>query len=267
MNGDAPDWQSTARTFLSFRSAGGAGALRDARGVSGRVSTLWASFARSKRRIRIYVPPKVESNPPVLVLFDGQNALDDHGSFAGGWRAHEAIAKLPSTIRRPVLVAIDHGHDRRIHELWRGLDETLDLVRHVALPEAEREVGLRFDPHARVIGGASMGGLASLAAVARHPDWFASALAMSPSTWIAPAAIRHELAHARVDHARFYVDVGLRESTRMVRESQLTARLLARRLGESRVMWRPDQRGLHREKDWRRRLPKALRFLFRRSAP
>jgi hypothetical protein len=29
------------------------------------------------------------------------------------------------------------------------------------------------------------------------------------------------------------------------------------------LMWRPDAKGTHSERHWRRRLPKALRFLFR----
>ena len=50
----------------------------------------------------------------------------------------------------------------------------------------------------------------------------------------------------------------------MVHEAQQVASILEERLDASRLMWRPDRRGKHREPDWKRRLPKALRFLLRR---
>jgi predicted alpha/beta superfamily hydrolase len=225
--------------------------------------TFHLPFGGHPRRVRVVVPHELEPQPPALVLFDGQNVLDDHGSFAGGWHAHTAIERLPSTIRKPVLVAIDHGGVARMRELWQDLDDLLAVVIERALPEAERRVGRGFDPSARVIGGASLGGLASLAAVARHPDVFAGAMAMSPSAWFAPKAILTELARSR-RHARFYVDVGRLESEAMVRGAENVARLLASRVEPSRLLFRPDRRGRHRERDWKRRLPKALRFLFRR---
>ena len=231
-----------------------------------RSHSLTLPFERRPRRVRIHVPHGVDASPPVLVLFDGQNTLDDEGSFAGGWHAHLANERLPKTIRRPVLVAIDHGGIHRIRELWKDLDAFLALVVHRALPLAEERVGRPFDASARVIGGSSLGGLASLAALARHPGVFAGAMAMSPSAWFAHERIVSELSRARLDAPmRVYVDVGLRESDAMVRSAAHVAGLLARRLDASHLMWRPDRRGKHRERDWKRRLPKALRFLFRRS--
>ncbi len=210
------------------------------------------------------MPLGVEAAPPVLVLFDGQNVLADRGSHAGGWHAHSAIEALPGTIRRPVLVAIDHGGVERTRELWQDLDSLLRFVTAHVLPEVEDRLRLRFDPRARVIGGSSLGGLASLAALARHPEVFSGAMAMSPSAWFAPEIVP-ELHRARLPGAaRVYVDVGHRESDAMVRGAAHVPKVLATRLDPSRLMWRPDRRGKHREGDWRRRLPKALRFLFRR---
>jgi predicted alpha/beta superfamily hydrolase len=134
-----------------------------------------------------------------------------------------------------------------------------------ALPAAEHEARVGFDPGAAVIGGASMGGLASLAAIARHPRVFRGAMAMSPSVWTVPDAIARELQRAKLPHgARVYVDVGLRESEKMVREATRAAAIVAARLPPEQRMWRPDRRGKHHEAAWKRRLPKALRFLLRR---
>lgn len=46
--------------------------------------------------------------------------------------------------------------------------------------------------------------------------------------------------------------------------AHLAALLAARGLSPAarQLLWRPDQRGSHNERAWRRRLPKALRFLY-----
>src|SRR5438128_1044656 len=73
------------------------------------------------RRVRVHVPtrgPTVRGQRPALFLFDGQNVLDDAGSFSGGWYAHRAVDRLAVSGRRaPVVVAIDHGGEARIDEL------------------------------------------------------------------------------------------------------------------------------------------------------
>lgn len=229
------------------------------------VTSFVLSYAGGHRRVRVAIPREVDSSPALLLLFDGQNVLGDEGSHAGGWHAHEAITKLPSTVRHPVIVAVDHGYARRIDELWHHVDPFLRFVVHDVLPAAEHHARLRFDPSARVIGGSSLGGLASLLALARHPHVFRGAIAMSPSMWVAPRTFLHELRHAHyATGTRAYVDVGYRESPAMIRCARAVPQVLAAKLPAAQLLWRPDRRGRHREKDWRRRLPKALRFAFHR---
>lgn len=231
-----------------------------------KLTTFELPFARHHRRVRVHVPRGVEDVPPLLLLFDGQNVFDDAGSYAGGLHAHTLVAQLPKTVRRPIVVGVDHGNERRMHELWAGLDELLDFIVRRVIPAASHAAGHAFDPSFRAIGGASLGGLASLAAIARRPAEFQLAIAMSPSVWFARTPMLHELAHARFHpNVRAYVDVGRRESPKMNEGAEAAAALLARRLGPDRTMWRPDARGQHREIDWRRRLPKALRFALRRE--
>ena len=229
------------------------------------VSSFVLSYGGAPRRVRVAIPRDVEAAPSLLLLFDGQNVLGDEGSHAGGWHAHQAIPRLPKTVRRPVIVAVDHGYARRIDELWHHVDPFLRFVTHEVLPAAEHHARRRFDPEARVIGGSSLGGLASQLALARHPRIFRGAIAMSPSMWVSPRAFLHELRHAHyVPGTRAYVDVGYRESPAMIRCARAVPDVLAARLPPAQILWRPDRRGRHREKDWRRRLPKALRFAFHR---
>lgn len=224
------------------------------------------------RQIRVYVPRRARpTSRPTLVLFDGQNVFDDAPSFAGGWHVHAAVERLARNAAPPVVVAVDHGGEHRIHELSpfavNGAEGRAEiLVRWMAdvlLAELRSPLGLDRDPRRVVIGGSSMGGLASLFAHASRPDVFGGALAMSPSLWVARRAIVSWLSDRQLaPWSRVYLDAGRREANgALVREAGALADVLRRRHGEH-VLFRDDPRGLHREACWRRRLPGALRFFY-----
>lgn len=229
------------------------------------------------RRVRVYVPAGHEPGPrPALFLFDGQNVFDDEPSFAGGWRAHEAVDRMPPrrTIA-PIVIGIDHGADKRISELsaWSEgritgeADRFLDGVVGSIVPWAQRELGLQKGAVSAVIGGSSMGGLAALYAHYRHPEVFGGAICMSPSFWIAQRAIfRYVEERPTPPISRVYLDCGAKEARgRMLPlVAKMADHLKARGYPEGQLRWRPDARGQHSESHWRRRLPLALRFMFRR---
>lgn len=199
-----------------------------------------------------------------LYLLDGQNVFDDHGSFAGGWHAHATLERLRGPGTWPtVLVALPNAGLMRLQEYGSRVDTLLETLLGELVPRVEARLG---GGGPRIIGGASMGGLASLYAWFHHPHAFDGALVMSPSLWYNHrATMRHIL---RGDwplpgRGRLYVDAGARERGHMFSDAEQLSAALAARAPE-RVMWRPDRRGAHHERHWRRRLPKALRFLLRR---
>ncbi len=217
------------------------------------------------RPVMAYVPARLDIRAPhpTLYLLDGQNVFGDHGSYAGGWHAHDAADRLPRrSFLPPVIVAIGHGGVLRNRELGVQAPSFVEQVARVLVPEVEARLG---GGGPRVIGGASLGGLASLVALIRHPEVFEGALAMSPSLWFGRRAVLRRLergAWTLPPGARLYLDAGRRERGSMFADAEGLARLLAARGLGSRLMWRPDAKGAHHEKHWRRRLPKALRFLF-----
>jgi predicted alpha/beta superfamily hydrolase len=214
------------------------------------------------RPVRAFVPPGPPRRRPLLLLFDGQNVFGDEGSHAGGWYAHEAVLGLGErTFERPIVVGIDNGGMRRMDELGTHADRFLAGIAEDLVPRLRA----RFDVSSLVIGGASLGGLAALQAWLTLP-MFDSALVMSPSLWYGRRALLRNVEHVPLRRTgRLYVDAGARERGRMFADAELLcARLAGRGLGEDRLLWRPDRRGAHHERHWRRRLPKALRFLFRR---
>jgi enterochelin esterase-like enzyme len=224
------------------------------------------------RPVRAYLPSTVHRGTPhsLLILLDGQNVFGDHGSFAGGWHAHDAVDHLvAATLEAPIVVAVDNGGAHRLCELGRDVRLFGEALAHDLLPRLAATFALR-GREGRVVGGASLGGLAALYAAFDHPEAFGAALAMSPSLWFGRRCLPRRLAHAEVTvpaGVRVYLDAGARERGRMFADAADLAAWLGRHgVPPERLLWRPDQRGAHHEKHWRRRLPKALRFLFRREA-
>ncbi len=230
------------------------------------------------RRVRAYVPHghRHDCPRPSLWLFDGQNVFGDEGSFAGGWHAHEALDRFAALKKplAPVIVAIDHGSERRIDELTPFSDGTkggkadafLAWMIGTLMPVVGHSVALRTGPESTFIGGSSLGGLAAFYAHFRHPEVFGGALAMSPSFWFGRRQLFDFVnAHPTPWTSRIYIDAGAREARGMMLQhaKQMSEVLAARGWGAEKLMWRPDQKGTHSERHWRRRLPKALRFLFR----
>ncbi len=232
------------------------------------------------RRARAYVPPPTSSGAwrPALVLFDGQNVFDDEGSFAGGWHAHRAIDRLVAgKPLAPVVIGVAHGNEDRIDELgpWRDgnkggkMDALLALVIDQILPAASTQLKLAYGPGVHTIGGSSMGGLAALYAHFTRPDVFGGVLAMSPSVWFARRRIIDFIEKAPIPSTRsaVYIDAGALEVRGVLLATchVVTEHLRARgwgATGSRRVMLRPDAKCTHSEIHWRRRLPKALRFLY-----
>ncbi len=231
------------------------------------------------RPLTLYRPSADDGRTPRPVLFalDGQNAFGDEGTFAGGWHLHEAIDGLsPRRYVAPFVVAIPHGGDSRQDELtpWpmggRGgrADAFLDWLTSSLIPHLEQRLPLVPGPVGTAIAGASWGGLAALYAHLRHPERFGGAIALSPSCWVGNFAIFDYLASRPTPWvSRIYMDCGAREAGgRMLPAAAALAERFAQR-GYSRqqLWWRPDPKGEHNEAAWRRRLPRALRFFYRRG--
>ena len=219
------------------------------------------------RPVRAYLPPSYDPSvaSPLLLMFDGQNAFGDEGSFAGGWHAHEAVNRLAvsQTSIAPIVVALENGGRARTHEMG---SEVRGFVSEVATTLVSRlEAIFNLQPASgRAILGASLGGLAALLAHFEHPEAFGTAIAMSPSLWFARRRYMEMLAQVDIpSRSRVYIDAGMRENGRMFLDAHDLGRNLIGR-GHPNVMWRPDSKGTHHERHWRRRLPKSLRFAFPR---
>jgi len=229
------------------------------------------------RFIRIYLPRDYtpERSSLALYMFDGQNVFDDAPSFSVGWHLHKAVERLARAGRPvPVAIGIDHGGPARNRELSPfqlgddsgQADLLLDWVTGSLMPALSDELNLQPGPLGAVVGGSSMGGLCALWSHFHYPHAFGGALVMSPAFWVANQAIFADVADQPTpEPSRIYLDAGAREDRgRLLAVVSAMAALLAGRgYDDDRLMWRPDAKGAHNEASWRRRLPKALRFLYR----
>jgi predicted alpha/beta superfamily hydrolase len=229
------------------------------------------------RTVTAYIPSDHvrDESRGALYLFDGQNVFGDQHSFAGGWFAHDAIDSIGRRGRNiPILVGIDHGGESRLDELspWSmrmgggKLDLLLDWVTSQLVPQLQKEFGLKKGPVGSVVGGSSLGGLAALYAHFRDAETFGGALCLSPSLWLANQEIFKFVRNHKNPHiSRIYLDCGGQEAGgRMLTIAERMAHELERRgYTSAQLLWRPDVNAGHSERAWRRRLPKAFRFMFK----
>lgn len=230
------------------------------------------------RVVRAYLPPGLRKNQrrPVLYMFDGQNVFGDEGSFAGGWHAHEVVRDLDAKRHHvPLVVAVEHGGERRMDELtpWRmgnagGMaDRFLDWMVGTVVPLVRQELPALEGPVGACVAGSSLGGLCALYAHFRHPDVFGGAIAMSPSLFVGRGKIFSYVSErGRPLISRVYLDVGGREAGGRLSNSvkRMADQLAERGYDKKQLLYRYDARGSHNELAWRRRLPRALRFMMKK---
>lgn len=243
----------------------------------------------NQRHILVYLPPTyayTQRRYAVLYMQDGQNLFDHRTSYAGEWGVDECMETLSRTEGlEAIVVGIPNMGERRMdeyspfkdHQLGGGLgNQYLAFVVNTLKPIIDRD--FRTLPGKRYTGimGSSMGGLISLYAFFRYPEFFGFTGVMSPSLWIARGTIFPYLTAVSFNPGKIYLDVGTRElgdsAEEMQRQRTLSRRYYAsvRRLKRLLVNkgYRPIRDLLHieekwadhSESSWARRLPDAVRF-------
>lgn len=237
----------------------------------------WTPLGFAARAVRVYLPrgydPRVPR--PLLVMFDGQNIFDDATSFAGSWRLGSALDRLGQQRPVPVVAAIDHGGHERLSELspWAvggrpGRAEAfLHSLVHDLRPRLQHAFGTIPGPHGLALGGSSLGGLAAIFGHLRFPEHVGGAIAMSPSVWVGGGALlRFAASTSRPWTSRIYLDAGHlegRSRSLVGAVEELGGVLQSKGYDDGQLRVRTDPRGAHDERSWRRRVPEALRFVYR----
>jgi len=234
------------------------------------------------RRYQVYLPPGYATSKkryPVLYMHDGQNVFDDRTSFVGEWGVDEAMDDLARTQRLEVIVvAIEHGNDKRINELkpWDNekygkgeAEQYLRFIVEVVKPRIDAQYRTRRDRAHTGIMGSSLGGLTSWYAAFKYPKVFGRIGVFSPSYWIAPQAYELEPRKRIPPATGMYQLTGGREGDvkagdKTVENSERMEAMLRHDQPKLKLRAVLDPEGEHNEKFWRAHFPAAIEYLFAR---
>lgn len=267
-------------------------------GVSGTLLRHAAFPSRhvAARNVDVWLPPGYGADPgeryPVLYMHDGQNLFDPAQTYGGvDWGVDETLARLiaDGAVRAAIVVAVWNTPQRAQEYMPRQavadghVATGVDWMPPFPAADVRSDEYLRFlveelkpyvDARYRTLPGAgdtfvmgsSMGGLISLYALARRPDVFGGAAALS-THWPAGdgAVVDWLAAHLPPPGGhRLYFDHGSAglDAAYAPYQRRMDAALRASGLAEGRDWTSRAFAGAdHTERDWRARLDQPLRFL------
>jgi len=259
--------------------------------VSGdlRLHEFRSRLFHNTRMLRVWLPSQYDAVPnrsrqyPVLYLNDGQNLFDRATAFAGvEWEVDETADRLirEKLIPPLIIVGIDNAQAERMKEFlpYRSLQPPMLRPRGKYYPEfLIREVmpflceryRIARGPENTGLGGSSLGALISLYTVIKHPGMFGRLLLESPSLYISQRRVLKASRNCRAWPGKIYIGIGSREAGREDKDRQvvddvreLEHVLRKADLNDQRLLVRVDEGGTHSEREWARRFPQALTFLF-----
>jgi len=241
------------------------------------------------RMLRVWLPPEYDAVPnsdrhyPVLYLNDGQNLFDRATAFAGvEWEVDETAYRLirEKIIPPVIIVGIDNAQTDRMKEYlpYRSFQPPIlrprgkcypEFLMHEVMPFVSERYRIAPGVQHTGLGGSSLGALISLYTVIRHPGIFGRVLLESPSLYISQRRILRASRKCRQWPGKFYIGIGTREAGREEKDRQVVddvrelERILRQAgLSDQHLVVRVDEGATHNEREWARRFPEALTFLF-----
>ena len=243
------------------------------------------------RRLRVWLPPRYHAaenqqrHYPVLYLNDGQNLFDNATSFTGvEWGADETADRLirQEAIPPLVIVGIDNAQSERMREYLpfrsvnprilrpRGKRYPRFLVNEV-MPFIESRYRVSRGPDNTGLGGSSLGALISLYTALDRPGLIGRLLLESPSLFVSRRRLFSSSRHFWQWPEKIFLAIGTREAGREDKDRQavedvreLEKILRQAGLDDRRLRVKIDEGAVHHEREWARRFPEALEFLFGR---
>ncbi|MFT4179557.1 MAG: alpha/beta hydrolase-fold protein [Thermomonas sp.] len=291
---DQPSWARMLPAFLRWAYAVHAPALGQ---VTGSVESWQDVPSRhvAARNVDVWLPPSYAANPdrryPVLYMHDGQNLFDPSlVSGHGDWDVDGAMTRLiaEGAVREAIVVGV-WNTARRFEEYMPQVGEGEQIPTGVDWFPSVPRAALISDDYLRFIVeelkpfidaryrtlpgredtavmGSSMGGLISLYALAKYPQVFGSAGAVSTHwpagdgamvDWLSghlPKAGTHRI---WFDHGTATLDAGYAPYQQRMDAAMHAAGWVQGRDWESRVY----EGAAHDEQAWRARVDQTLRFL------
>jgi predicted alpha/beta superfamily hydrolase len=258
-----------------------------------RLHELQSRIFRTTSMLRVWVPPGYGASEnqsrhyPVLYLNDGQNLFDPATAYIGvDWQADEAADRLIRDGKIPplIIVGIDNAQKDRPKEYlpYRSFHPPVmrpqgkrypEFLMNEVMPFVYQHYRIARGPENTGLGGSSLGAIISLFTVMDRPGIFGCLLLESPSLFIANRRLLRLSRGFRQWPAKIFVGIGTREAGSEERDRQtvedvrqLEHTLRRAGLREDRLRVIIDEGATHNEKEWAKRFPAALSFLFQLSS-
>jgi enterochelin esterase-like enzyme len=258
-----------------------------------RLHEFQSRIFRNTRMLRVWLPPGYSApenqgrHYPVFYLNDGQNLFDPATAYIGvDWQADESADRLIREGRIPplIIVGIDNAQKDRPGEYlpYRSFNPPImrpqgkrypDFLLNEVMPFLYLHYRIARGPENTGLGGSSLGALIALYTAMNHPGIFGRLLSESPSLSISNRQLLKSSRAFRQWPAKIFMAIGTKEAGSEDRDQQVVKdvrdleRVLRRAgLGEDRLLIKIDEGATHNEKEWAKRFPEALAFLFARSS-
>jgi predicted alpha/beta superfamily hydrolase len=244
---------------------------------------------RNTRMLRVWLPPEYDApgnatrHYPVFYLNDGQNLFDGVTAFAGvEWQVDETADRLirEGKVSPLVIVGIDNTGVDRIKEFlpYRSFSPPVlrpqgkrypDFLMDEVMPFVYERYRIARGQENTGLGGSSLGALISLYTAMDRPGTFSRLLLESPSLFVSNRRILKYSHYFRRWPEKIVIGIGTREAGREDKDRQVVedVRELQRimqhaGLNDDRLRVRIDVDASHNEREWGKRFPEALSFLF-----
>src|ERR1044072_1719220 len=228
------------------------------------------------RAMVVMLPPGYDDHPdkryPVLYMHDGQQVFVV-------WRLDELAKTLVAAGQASpiIIVAIYNGETQEPRfeaytptRLARAAksgnaDRYGRMIREEIKPVIDKEFRTLPDPANTAIGGASLGGLASIYLALKNPETFGKAAVMSPSVWWDDQVIVREVKRLSTKPSlKIWLDVGTEEGPQRIPETKALRDALIKKGWQidSDLKYFEAKGAEHNDKAFARRSPEMLKFLF-----
>lgn len=244
--------------------------------ASANVRILASSFyipqLKRTRRVWVYLPADYATSKqryPVLYMHDGQNVFEDTTAYTGEWGVDEFLDT--SKTKKCIVVAIDHGGDKRLNEYSPydmeryGTGEGklyVDFLVKKLKKYIDRKFRTQRGRESTFVAGSSMGGLISLYALLKYPGKFGGAGIFSPAFWVAPRIYDEIRLKGSKIKGKLFFYAGKKEGETMVPFMMKAFGELAS-VSHAKMETVIRDEGKHNEATWRKEFPLFYEWIFR----
>ncbi|WP_299032736.1 alpha/beta hydrolase [uncultured Anaerococcus sp.] len=215
-----------------------------------------------------------------LYFFDGANLYDKEESFIGEvWALDKAIETIGLRANFVGIYCAEGEEGRARTNEYSPFEKFTNreareklypkgiLTGKFIIEELIPLVEKNRKASSRLIGGSSMGGVMSLYMGSTYPDYFDKILAMSTHFILEPVGMGEILKkYYHKNKQRIYLDTGTKEfDDEIIQKSYVSLSQMAYGFLKDRmdIKYVIDEGGRHNEKYWQKRLPAALRYLYK----